>query len=255
MGGFSLAEVGEAAQARHWLRGGFPLAFLADNDEASFIWRKNFVQTFVERDLPQLGITIPATAILRFWMLLAHYHGQIWNNAEAARVLGVAEATARNYLNILTNSFMVSQLQPWFANLSKRQVKSPKIYFNDSGLLHYLLGIRNELELLTHNKSGASWEGYALTETLRALRPDAAYFWGTHGGAELDLYLLKDGRKIGVEFKRTDAPVFTPSMRIALADLALDHMAVVYPGTLAYPLAERVTAIPLTTLSTNVDGF
>ncbi len=251
MGGFALSEVGTAAQMQHWLRGGFPLSFLAPSDEDSLIWRKNFVQTFVERDLPQLGITIPANAILRFWMLLAHYHGQIWNNAEAARVLGVSESTARNYLDVLTSSFMVQSLQPWYANISKRQVKSPKIYFNDSGLLHYLLGIRSELELLTHNKSGASWEGYALMETLHALRPDAAYFWGTHAGAELDLYLLKDGRKIGVEFKRADAPSLTPSMRIALADLQLDHLFVVYPGHLAYPLAEQVSVLPLETLYTS----
>ncbi|MFN8439796.1 MAG: ATP-binding protein [Caldilineaceae bacterium] len=249
MGGFTLSEVGSAHQARHWLRGGFPLSYLADNDENSLTWRKNFVQTFVERDLPQLGITIPSQAILRFWMLLGHYHGQVWNNAEAARALGVSEPTSRNYLDILTSSFMVNQLQPWFANISKRQVKSPKIYINDSGLLHYLLGIRNELELLTHNKIGASWEGYALCETLQTIRPDAAYFWATHAGAELDLLLLKNGRKLGVEFKRSDAPSFTPSMRTALADLQLDQLIVVYPGTLSYPLAESVTVVPLSALS------
>lgn len=251
MGGFSLDEIGTADQRAHWLRGGFPLSFLAQNDADSFTWRKNFVQTFVERDLPQLGINIPANAILRFWMLLAHYHGQIWNNAEAARALGVSEPTARNYLDILTSSFMVNQLQPWYANVSKRQVKSPKLYFNDSGLLHYLLSIRTELELLTHNKSGASWEGYALAETLHAVRPDAAFFWATHAGAELDLYLLKDGRKIGVEFKRSDAPSLTPSMRIALADLELDQLIVVYPGPLLYPLTERITVLPLASLRTN----
>ncbi len=255
MGGFSLDEVGTEAQRAHWLRGGFPLSFLAQDDEGSFRWRKNFVQTFVERDLPQLGITIPATAILRFWMLLAHYHGQVWNNAEAARALGVSEPTARNYLDILTSSFMVSQLQPWYANLSKRQVKSPKLYFNDSGLLHYLLGIRTELELLTHNKTGASWEGYALNEAIRVIRPDAAYFWATHAGAELDLFMIKAGRKIGVEFKRSDAPSLTASMRIALTDLDLDHLVVVYPGAMSYPLAERVTVMPLANLSTHVHSI
>ena len=251
MGGFSLNEVGEADQSAHWLRGSFPLSFLAQNDADSFTWRKNFVQTFVERDLPQLGINIPANAILRFWMLLAHYHGQVWNNAEAARTLGVSEPTARNYLDILTSSFMVNQLQPWYANVSKRQVKSPKLYFNDSGLLHYLLGIRTELELLTHNKIGASWEGYALAETLQAVRPDAAFFWATHAGAELDLYLLKDGRKLGVEFKRSDAPSLTSSMRIALADLELDQLIVVYPGPLAYPLTDRIIVQPLASLRSN----
>ncbi|MFN8495485.1 MAG: ATP-binding protein [Caldilineaceae bacterium] len=253
MGGFTLREVGVATQSRHWLRGGFPLAFLAPDDEQSWIWRRNFAQTFLERDLPQLGITISASALLRFWMTLAHYHGQVWNNAEAARALGVSEPTARHYLDILTGGFMVRQLQPWYVNISKRQVKSPKIYLCDSGILHYLLGIRNELELLTHPKIGASWEGYALEETLRVAQPDAAYFWATHGGAELDLFMLKDGRKIGVEFKRADAPQLTASMRIALEDLQLDHLYVLYPGNLAYPLTAKATVLPLETLATEIN--
>ena len=249
MGGFSLAEVGIEEQARHWLRGGFPLSFLAGSDEDSAVWRKNFVQTFLERDLPQAGITVPAQTLLRFWTMLAHYHGQVWNGAELARSLGVSEPTVRRYLDTLTGVFMVRQLQPWHANLAKRQIKSPKIYFRDAGILHQLLGIRTQHDLLFHPKVGASWEGYALEEALQATAPDEAYFWGTHNGAEIDLLLFKDGRRTGVECKRVDAPRLTPSMRIALEDLALDHLVVIYPGARAYPLSERVTVLPLAHLA------
>ncbi len=255
MSGFGLAEVGASAQNRHWLRGGFPLSFLAEDDLTSLEWRRDFAQTFLERDLPQLGVNVSANALLRFWMLLTHYHAQVWNNAEAARALGVGEPTARHYLDILTGSFMVRQLQPWFANTSKRQVKSPKIYLCDSGLFHSLSDIRTDLEMLTHPKVGASWEGYALEETIRITKPDAAYFWATHSGAELDLLLVKYGRKIGVEFKRADAPHLTQSMRIAFDDLQLEHLYVVYPGPLAYPLADKISTLPLTTLATGTDTF
>jgi uncharacterized protein len=247
--GFSLAEVGPEALNLHWFRGGFPLSFLSANDANSLIWRKNFIQSFLERDLPQWGIRIPAAALLRFWSLLAHYHGQIWNSAEAARAFGVSNLTVRRYLDILEGVYMIRVLQPWHANLQKRQVKAPKIYFRDSGLLHYLLGVRSELDLLTHPKLGASWEGYAVEETIKSLTPDEAYFWATHNGAELDLLLLKDGQRIGVECKRADAPRLTPSMRTALDDLRLDRLIVLYPGDKAYPLAERVQVIPLTCLS------
>lgn len=249
MGGFHLAEVGADRQLRHWLRGGFPLSFLASSDENSVIWRKQFIQTFLERDLPQLGINIPAYTMLRFWTMLAHYHGQVWNGAELARSLGVSQPTVRRYLDILTGVFMIRQLQPWHANLKKRQIKSPKIYFRDSGLLHQLLGIRTERDLVTHPKVGASWEGYVIEEVLNAIEPDGAYFWATHGGAELDLLLFKDGRRLGIECKRVDAPRLTRSMHIALDDLALDHLTVVYPGAQSYPLAERVTVTPLATLA------
>lgn len=250
MSGFSLGEVGGAAQAQHWLRGGFPLSFLASSEEDSLAWRKNFIQTFLERDLPQLGIGIPAVTLLRFWTMLAHYHGQLWNAAEPARSLGVNESTTRRYLDLLEGVFMVYQLQPWYANLKKRQVKSPKVYFRDTGLLHQLLGIRSERDLLTHPKSGASWEGYVVEEIVKAVRPDQAFFWATHGGAELDLLLLKDGRRLGIECKRVDAPRLTPSMRIALENLDLDHLTVIYPGDRPYPLAERVTVTPLEAVAT-----
>lgn len=246
--GFSLAELGVEMQSRHWLRGGFPLSFLAASQTDSLAWRKNFVQMFLERDLPQWGVRIPAATLLRFWTMLAHYHGQAWKTAELARSLGVSEPTARHYLDVLEGVFMVRVLQPWFANLKKRQVKAPKVYFRDSGLLHYLLGIHSELDLHTHPKSGASWEGYVIEEVLKSTMPDEAYYWATHGGAELDLLLLKDGRRIGVECKRVDAPRLTPSMRLALEDLELDRLFVIYPGNLAYPIADKVTALPLVTI-------
>lgn len=255
MGGFSLAEVGVEARTRHWLRGGFPLSFLAGTETNSWAWRKNFVQTFLERDLPQAGITIPAIALLRFWTMLAHYHGQLWNAAEPARSLGVSEPTVRRYLDLLSGMFMIRQLPPWHANLKKRQVKAPKIYFRDTGLLHQLLGIRSEQELLSHPKCGASWEGYVIEETLKALEPDEAWFWATHNGAEIDLILLKDGQRLGVECKRVDAPRLTPSMRMALEDLKLERIAVVYPGTRRYRLAERVEAVPLDAVADGMEGL
>jgi hypothetical protein len=242
--GFSLAEVGLEAQSRHWLRGGFPLSFLAASDTDSMAWRRNFVQTFLERDLPQFGVRIPAATLLRFWTMLSHYHGQIWKTAEPARALGISEPTVRHYLDILEGVFMVRVIQPWFANLKKRQVKAPKVYFRDTGLLHTLLGIRSELDLQTHPKSGASWEGYVIEETLKAFAPDEAYYWATHGGAELDLLLLKNGHRIGVECKRVDAPRMTPSMRAALEDLELERLFVIYPGSLTYPIGDNGSTIP-----------
>jgi predicted AAA+ superfamily ATPase len=249
--GFSLSEVGVAAMQPHWLRGGFPLSFLAENDSDSFAWRKNFVQTFLERDLPRWGIQIPAGNLLRFWTMISHYHGQVWNAAEPARSLGVSEPTVRRYLDILQDVFMVRILQPWYVNIKKRQVKSPKIYFRDSGLLHSLLGVRTHHDLQTHPKSGASWEGYAIEETIKSVEPDEVYFWATHNGAEIDLLLLKNGHRWGVECKRVDAPRLTPSMQIALEDLQLDHLTVIYPGERSYPLMEKVMAVPLSSLGTN----
>lgn len=246
--GFNLAEVGADALSQHWLRGGFPLSFLADSETDSLAWRKNFIQTFLERDLPQWGIRVPPATLLRFWTMLAHYHGQIWKASEPARALGISEPTIRQYLDVLEGVFMVRVLQPWYANLNKRQVKSPKIYFRDAGLLHYLLGIRSELDLQTHPKSGASWEGYAIEETIKITAPDEIYFWATHNGAELDLLLLKNGRRIGIECKRVDAPRLTPSMRTALKDLELDQLFVIYPGNLMYPLADKVSALPISSI-------
>jgi len=245
MEGFRLSDLGKAAQPRHWLRGGFPLSYTARTETGSLAWRRQFLQTFLERDLPQLGVTIPAVALRRFWTMIAHYHGQIWNAAELARALSVNESTVRRYLDLMTGVFMVRQLPPWFENLGKRQVKAPKVYVRDSGLLHALLGIGTRRDLEHHPKVGASWEGYALEEVIKALRPDEAYYWATYSGAELDLLLFRKGRRIGVECKRVDAPTLTPSMRIALADLKLDELYVVYPGERRYALAERVNVVPL----------
>jgi len=246
--GFSLAEIGTDSIQQHWLRGGFPLSFLAENDPDSFAWRKNFIQTFLERDLPRWGVQIPAGNLLRFWTMIAHYHGQVWNAAEPARSLGISEPTVRRYLDILQDVFMIRILQPWHANLKKRQVKAPKIYFRDSGLLHYLLGIHTPHDLQTHPKSGASWEGYAIEEVIKSAVPDECYFWATHNGAEIDLLLIKNGRRVGVEGKLADAPRLTPSMRIAFEDLQLNHLVIIYPGEQAYSLAENITVLPLSHL-------
>jgi predicted AAA+ superfamily ATPase len=243
--GFRLADLGAKAWERHWLRGGFPLSFTARSEVDSLVWRRQFLQTFLERDLPQLGVHIPATTLRRFWNMVAHYHGQIGNVAELARALAVNESTVRRYLDLMTNVFMVRQLPPRFENLGKRQVKAPKIYIRDSGLLHALLGIATRRDLENHPKVGASWEGYAVEEVLKALRPDEAYFWATHTGAEIDLVLFKGGRRIGVECKRQDAPKLTPSMRHTLVDLKLDDPIVVYPGRRRYPLTDHVSVVPL----------
>jgi predicted AAA+ superfamily ATPase len=248
--GFDLSETGTAQPTLQqlWLRGGFPAAYLATDDAISTQWRNAAIQRHISGDLPLLGMNAPAPLMLRFWQMLAHYHGQTWNAAEPARSLGISESTVRRYLDYLTQTFMVRQLQPWHENLAKRQVKAPKIYFRDTGLLHALLGIRNLPQLLAHPLSGASWEGFALEQVLRIAQPDQAYFWATHQGAELDLLLFKDQRRIGVEFKRNDAPKLTPSMRIAMDDLKLDALYVVYPGQHRYALAPRVEAVPLTAL-------
>ena len=249
MSGFSLEEVGAQAQNMLWRRGGFPLSFTAPSEESSLDWRRDFLRTFLERDIPQFGFNIPATSLFRFWSLLAHYHGQVWNAAEAARTLNVSESTTRRYVDLLQDLFMVRLLQPWYANLGKRQIKSPKVYVRDSGLLHSLLGLRSEQDLLLHPRSGASWEGFVIEEVIKTFAPGEAYFWGTHSGAELDLLLLKDGMQIGVECKRMDAPRLTPSMRAAMHDLELSKLLVIYPGIKSYPLAENIQVMPLASLA------
>ena len=248
VGGFDIEEVSPARQTALWLRGGYPRSFLAANDADSTVWRTQAMQRHVESDLPQFGVNVAAPAMLRFWRMLAHFHGQVWNAADPARSLAVSEPTVRRYLDVLTQTFMVRQLQPWHQNLGKRQVKAPKIYFRDTGLLHTLMGVPTLDALLAHPRSGASWEGFALEQVLRVAQPDEAFFWATHNGAELDLLLFKDGQRIGVEFKRADAPRVTPSMNIAMRDLQLDRLFVVYPGVLRYPLGARMEAVPLASL-------
>ncbi len=255
MGGFSISEVGVESHSRHWLRGGFPLSCLAKNDKDSLAWRKNFIQTFLERDVPQFGLRVPATTLLRFWTMLAHYNGQIWNAAEPARSLGISESSARRYTDLLEDLLMVRQLQPWHTNLNKRQVKAPKIYIRDTGLLHLLLGIRDQNDLLNHPKCGASWEGYIIEETIKAVEPDEAYFWATHAGAEIDLVMVKDGRLLGVEGKRVDAPRLTPSIRVARDELRLEKVAVIYPGSKRYSLADGVSAVPFQTIAEGGKGI
>lgn len=248
MGGFTLEETGAASLHDLWWRGGFPRSFQAGDAMASRRWRRDFMRTLIERDMPQLGIGVAAPAMQRFWAMLAHLHGQVWNAAEPARALGVNESTVRRYLDWLTQLYLVRQLQPWHQNMAKRQVKAPKVYFRDSGLLHELLGIVDGPALMLHPRSGASWEGFAIEQVLRVAQPDDAYFWATHGGAELDLLLFKDGRRVGVEVKRSDAPRMTASMRVALEDLQLDMLYVVYPGGRRYVIADRTEALPLTAL-------
>ena len=249
LSGFTLAEVGAAHESRHWLRGGFPRSFLARSADDSFTWRREFIRTYLERDLPELGIRIPSVAMLRFWTMLAHSHGRLWNAADPARSLGLSEPTVRGYLDLLTGLFLVRQLQPWHANISKRQVRSPKVLVRDSGLLHQLLGIRTDRDLTSHPLMGASWEGYVIEQVLAAVRPDEAYFWSTYQGAELDLLCVVAGRKIGVEVKRSDAPTITPSMRSARESLGLDMLVVIYPGEREYALADDVVVIPASRLA------
>ena len=253
--GLSLAEVGTKRIEKHWRRGGYPRAFLARSEADSTQWRHDLIQTFVERDAPLLGASMPPQALLRFWTMVAHWHGSIWNSADPARSLGSSESTVRRYLDFMTGALMLRQLQPWHENLAKRQVKAPKVYLRDSGLLHELLGIRSDRDLWSHPKSGSSWEGYALEETLKALNPDQAYFWATHQGAELDLLLFKNGKRYGVEFKRSDAPSLTPSMRIAMSDLKLSSMVVLCPASKPYDLGPGIKVRSLDSLVRGMDLF
>ncbi len=241
---FSLAETGSDSAARLWLRGGFPPSFLAPHEADSLQWRKDYIATFLERDLPALGITIPPQSLRRFWMMLAHYHGQTLNYSELGRSFGVADTTVRRYLDILEATFMIRALQPWHANINKRQVKAPKLYLRDSGLFHALMGIEHRDALLRHPKLGASWEGFALEEIIRrqGAAPEEVYFWATHGGAEIDLLLIGRGRRLGFEIKYTSTPRATRSMHSAIDALELEGLTVVYPGNRNFPLAERIDA-------------
>ena len=254
MGGFTLNEVPSKRIKDLWIRGGFPKSFLARSEELSYQWRINFVHSFLERDIPQLGIRIPSAALYRFWAMLAHVHGQTWNAADLARSMGVKEDTARRYLDIMTGSFMMRQIQPWFENLGKRVVKAPKVYFRDSGILHALLGLKSKREVLSHPKLGFSWEGYALEEIIRRAGAERqAFFYKTHGGAELDLLLIRKGKRYGFEFKYEAAPRPTKSMHIVIDDLNLKRLWVVYPGETTYPLAKHIELLPLTNIETVLD--
>lgn len=254
---FQLTETGAPALRTLWARGGFPPAFLATSEGHSYQWRKDYVATFLERDLPALGIGIPPQSLRRFWMMLAHYHGQLLNFSELGRSFGAADTTIRGYLDILEATFMVRLLRPWHENVGKRQVKAPKLFFRDSGLLHTLLGISDLEALLHHPKLGSSWEGFALEETLRALGVDRedAWFWATHAGAELDLLVTSGGRRLGFEIKYTASPKLTKSMRAAIDTLQLDRLVVIYPGERQLALAEQIQALGLADLVRNADDF
>ncbi len=243
IGGFDLGEVGAIRHRRLWLRGAFPRAYLATSDSRSMAWRADFVRTFLERDLSRLGIGISPESLERFWNMVAHFHGGIWNAADFARSLGTSEPTARRYLDVLGGTFLVRILPPWHENIAKRQVKAPKVYLRDSGLLHTLLGLETFRELTRHSKLGASWEGFALEQVLSVAGQTEAYFWGTHAGAELDLLLHRRGRRWGFEMKYSDVPQVTRSMRIAMEDLRLERLWIVHPGAKSYPLDRGIEAL------------
>jgi uncharacterized protein len=245
---FSLQETKELNNL--WVRGGFPSAYLADNEQQSGQWRKFYIKTFLEQDIPNLGIRIPPAQLRRFWMMLAHYHGNIFNASELANALNLSAKTIRHYLDILVGTFMVRELQPWFQNITKRQVKKSKIYFRDSGILHILLGIDDRSHLLTHPKLGQSWEGFALETVIRAHQadPENCYFWATHAHAELDLLIIQDGKRLGFEFKYSDAPRITKSMRIVEEMLHLDSFSVIYPGDKNYRLSDTIEVVALQNL-------
>lgn len=248
--GFSLQEVGIANHAKLWLRGGFPDSYLAASNAKSQTWRQQFVTTFLERDIPQLGIQIAAATLRRFWTMLAHYHGQVWNASEFGRSFGVADNTVRNYLDILTSAFVVRQLQSWHENIRKRQVKSPKVYLADSGILHTLLGLDSIKDVESHPKLGASWEGFAIAQVVSCLhvQPQECFFWATHGGAELDLLVVRGRRRWGFEVKRTSTPTVTPSMRTALSDLNLQKLFVIHAGEHSFDMAKNIRAVTLSHL-------
>jgi len=240
---FSVAEVGEYKKL--WLRGGFPRSYLAHSTQESYAWRQAYITTFMERDIPNLGFKIPATQMRRLWMMLAHNHGNMLNYSEIGTSLGITHHTVRHYVEVLAGTFMVRILEPWFENVGKRQIKTPKIYIRDSGLLHTLLGIHNNDELQVYPRLGASWEGFALEEVIKVnhAQPEECFFWGIQSGAELDLLIVKDGKRIGFEIKYTDTPKLTRSMMIAMQDLQLNYLYIVYPHKISYPLAENIFVV------------
>ena len=250
MSGFALAELTHNDQRKLWWRGSFPRAFLAKSDQASLQWRNDFIQTFLERDLRRFGVQVAPAALRRFWLMAAHYHGQLWNGSEIGRSLGEAHTTVKRHLDIMSGAFVMRQLPPWYENVGKRQVKAPKVYIRDSGLLHALLGINAFAALEVHPKLGASWEGFALEQVLRLTGDRDAYFWNTQGLAELDLLVFINGRRIGFEFKYADAPALTKSLGIARADLQLEHVFIVYPGSRGYPLDSWADVVALHELPT-----
>lgn len=255
MAGFNLSEAGDPALRRLWLRGGFPRSFLSRTEAESFAWRQDFIRTFLERDISQLGVHVPPTALRRLWMMLAHYSGQTWNASEISRSLGEAHTTVRRHLDILTGAFMTRQLQPWFENIGKRQVRSPKVYIRDTGVLHALLGLHTFADLEGHPKIGASWEGFVLEQAVLSVGERNAFYWATQAGAELDLLLMIGGRRYGVEVKYSDAPRLSKSMQVAMEDLRLIRLYVVYPGSTRYRLGSNIEALPLNELLAEIEAL
>jgi len=245
LSGFDLQEAGTNRSNILWLRGGFPRSFLAPSDDDSLAWREAFIQTFLARDIPQLGISVPPATMRRFWTMLAHYHGQIWNASELGRSLDLSDKTVRSYLDVLAGTFMIRQLQPWYENIGKRQVKAPKVYLRDSGLLHALLNLPDSQTLLGYSRMGASWEGFAIEQVLQSVKPAQAFFWATHTGAEVDLFFISRGRRYGVECKFSETPKITKSMNQALESLNLAHLWIIYPGEHSYPLSKKISVWPL----------
>jgi predicted AAA+ superfamily ATPase len=247
LSGFNLSEVGVPSLDRLWLRGGFPLSFTAKTEEASLLWRRQFIATFFEREILDLELRLSPSTIGRFWNMLAHYHGQTWNAAELARAFGVSEKTVRSYLDFLVATFVAFRLPPWHENVGKREVKAPKVYLSDSGMLHAMLGLRTRDDLLGHPKRGASWEGFAISQVMSRLgtHPRECFFWGVHSGAELDLLVVRGRLRLGFEVKHTDSPEFTPSMRSAVDNLRLSHLYVIHAGDETFPMKPNVTALPL----------
>lgn len=257
LGGFTVAEIGSIDWGKLWLRGGFPKSFLSETDAESMEWRRGFIQTFIERDIPQLGITIASNTLRRFWTMLAHYHGQIWNSSEFARSFGVADTTVRRYLDVLSSALVVRQLQPWHENVKKRQVKSPKTYIIDSGLLHGLLNLPTTRDVESHPKLGASWEGFIIEQLIRRLNIgfDEYFFWATHAGAELDFLIVRGSHRKGFEIKRTATPAVTPSMRSALQDLRLSSLDVIHAGEHTFMLNESIRAVSFSRLLDDIEPF
>ncbi len=257
LGGFTVAEIGSIDWGKLWLRGGFPKSFLSETDAESMEWRRGFIQTFIERDIPQLGITIASNTLRRFWTMLAHYHGQIWNSSEFARSFGVADTTVRRYLDVLSSALVVRQLQPWHENVKKRQVKSPKTYIIDSGLLHGLLNLPTTRDVESHPKLGASWEGFIIEQLIRRLNIgfDECFFWATHAGAELDFLIVRGSHRKGFEIKRTATPAVTPSMRSALQDLRLSSLDVIHAGEHTFMLNESIRAVSFSRLLDDIEPF
>lgn len=252
--GLTMEETGIETMDSLWLRGGFPRSFLARSDRSSLKWRREFIKTFLERDIPQLGINIPAVTLRRFWTMLAHYHGQMLNLSELGRAFGLADTTIRRYIELMESTFVIHLLHPWHANIKKRQVKAPKVYITDSGLLHALLDVMDRDHLMSHPKAGASWEGFALQQVVVATgaEKDRCFFWRTHTGAELDLLIHSRGKRYGFEIKLSDSPGITPSMKSALRDLELEHLYVIHAGEHEFPLGERISAIPMKKVTTGL---